>query len=60
MASTFRLFGLNDSREFSKRVSEFLDIPLSKHVEFHFDDKEPYLRSDVNVRGCDVYVIQSL
>lgn len=60
MDSTFRLFGLNDSREFSGRVSEFLDVPLSKHVEFYFDDKEPYLRSDVNVRGCDVYVIQSL
>ena len=60
MDSTFRLFGLNDSRDFSSRVSEFLDAPLSKHVEFHFDDKEPYLRSDVNVRGCDVYVIQSL
>ena len=60
MDSTFRLFGLNDSREFSRRVSEFLDVSLSKHVEFHFDDKEPYLRSDINVRGCDVYVIQSL
>ena len=60
MDSTFRLFGLNDSREFSGGVSEFLDVPLSKHVEFYFDDKEPYLRSDINVRGCDVYVIQSL
>lgn len=57
---TLRIFGLDGSRVFAEKVADFLDIPLSKHVEKCFDDHEPYLRSEVNVRGCDVYVIQSL
>lgn len=41
-------------------MARYLDLPLSKHVEKYFADKEAYVRSDVNVRGCDVYVISSL
>ena len=56
----FRLFGFNGSRAFAHRVARYLDVPLSGHVERYFSDGEPYVRSDVNVRGCDVYVIASL
>lgn len=56
----FHLFGLDGSRRFAQRVARYLDVPVSTHVEHHFPDKEPYIRSDVNVRGSDVYVIQSL
>ncbi|WP_166828762.1 ribose-phosphate diphosphokinase [Thalassoroseus pseudoceratinae] len=56
----FRLFGLDGSRVFAQHVSRFLDEPVSSHVEQHFEDTEPYIRSNVNVRGCDVYVISSL
>lgn len=54
------LFGLDGSRRFAQRVARYLDIPVSRHVEHYFDDKEPYVRSDVNVRGSDVYVLTSL
>ena len=42
------------------QVASHLDQPLSPHVEKRFPDGESYLRSDVNVRGGDVYVIYSL
>ena len=58
--NNFRLFGMEGSKKFSKKVAQFLDVPLSSHVEYYFSDKEPYIRSDVNVRGCDVYIICSL
>lgn len=58
--NNFRLFGLDGSRRFAQRVAWYLDVPLSKHVEKYFSDKEAYVRSDVNVRGSDVYVISSL
>ena len=58
--NSFRVFGLDGTRHFAQRVARYLDEPLAKHVEYYFDDKEPYVRSDVNVRGCDVYVISSL
>lgn len=60
MNSNFRLFGMEGSKDFAKQVANHLDIEVSKHIEEYFADREPYLRSDVNVRGCDVYVIQSL
>lgn len=58
--NNFHVFGLDGSRRFAQRVAKYLDVPVSKHVEDYFDDQEPYIRSDVNVRGCDVYVITSL
>lgn len=58
--NNFRLFGLNGSEKYAKQVAKYLDTPLSPHAEYFFSDKEFYVRSDENVRGCDVYVISSL
>lgn len=55
-----KIFGLSSSKKFAKEVADYLDVELSEHVESNFQDKESYCRSIVNVRGCDVYVIQSL
>lgn len=60
MNNNFRLFGLNATKAFAESVANNLDVSLSKHIEDYFADRECYLRSDVNVRDCDVYVIQSL
>jgi len=53
------IFGIGD-KNFAKDVASQLDLNLAHHTEFYFDDKEPYIRSDVNVRGCDAYVVSSL
>lgn len=54
------LFGLNGSKTYADEVAGFLDIKVSSNKEQHFDDGESYLRSDVNVRNADVYVIAGL
>ena len=48
------------SKPFAKKIADHLDIELSEHEEHVFEDGEVYLKSNQNVRGCDVYVIVSL
>jgi ribose-phosphate pyrophosphokinase len=55
-----RLFGMKGTRTFALQVAQHLDTELSLHTEDYFADNECYVHSDVNVRGYDVFVIQSL
>ena len=55
-----KIFGLDSSRDYAAKVASELNIPLSSKVEDFFEDGEATLRSDVNVRGQDVYVVGSL
>ncbi len=55
-----KLFSLNTSRDFGERVAKHLGIALSPHEERDFEDGEHKTRPLVNVRGQDVFVIQSL
>ena len=54
------LFALNTSRDFGEKVSAHLSLPLRAHEERDFEDGEHKARPLVNVRGQDVFVIQSL
>lgn len=54
------LFALNASRGFAAGVSRHLGIPLAGHEERDFEDGEHKSRPLINVRGKDVFVIQSL
>ncbi len=54
------LFALNASQDFGERVAAGLGISLSAHEEREFEDGEHKSRPLVNVRGRDVFVIQSL
>lgn len=55
-----RIFGLGDSKEFADQVCAHLAIRRTDHREEMHDDGEPYLLSSENVRGCDVFIIESL
>ncbi len=55
-----RLFALEASREFGGRVAAALGIPLAAHEEREFEDGEHKTRPLENVRGRDVFVVQSL
>jgi ribose-phosphate pyrophosphokinase len=57
---TLRLFALSESRTFGERIGTALDSPLSAHEERDFEDGEHKTRPLENVRGCEVFVIQSL
>lgn len=58
--NNLRLFALGASHKFGLEVASHLDIELSLHQEERFSDGEQYLRALCNVRGKDVFVIQSL
>jgi ribose-phosphate pyrophosphokinase len=54
------LFALNATRAFGERVAARLNIPLSAHEEREFEDGEHKSRPLVNVRGKNVFIMQSL
>jgi ribose-phosphate pyrophosphokinase len=55
-----RLFALSETQAFAARVSAALGVALSQHEERAFEDGEHKTRPMENVRGKDVFVLQSL
>lgn len=55
-----RLFALNASRAYGEKIAGQLGMSLSAHEERDFEDGEHKSRPLVNVRGRDVFVVQSL
>ncbi|TAK61210.1 ribose-phosphate pyrophosphokinase [Methylobacter sp.] len=55
-----RLFALSESRALGESISAALGLSLSAHEERDFEDGEHKIRPLENVRGNDVFVIQSL
>ena len=60
MTRDLSLFALDASRDFGERIAGHLGIALSGHEERAFEDGEHKARPLVNVRGRDVFVVQSL
>ncbi|MDP4252259.1 MAG: ribose-phosphate pyrophosphokinase [Bacteroidota bacterium] len=54
------LFALNSSRDFGEAVALELDMSLGEHEEVEFEDEEHKCRPLENVRGRNIFVIQSL
>jgi ribose-phosphate pyrophosphokinase len=54
------LFALHTSHQFGDQVARGLGLSLSPHDEREFEDGEHKVRSLANVRGRDVFVLQSL
>jgi len=54
------LFALGASHAFGSSLASALDLSLSPHEERGFEDGEHKARPLVDVRGADVYVVQSL
>ncbi len=52
------LTGMANQR-LAQAVADYLDAPLTKAVVKHFPDSEVFVTIDENVRGQDVFVIQS-
>ena len=54
------IFALNAGRAYGEAVAAALSVPLAAHEEREFEDGEHKARTLTNVRGRDVYVVQSL
>jgi ribose-phosphate pyrophosphokinase len=55
-----RLFALRATDGLGREIAEALALPLAAHEERDFEDGEHKTRPLDNVRGADVYVVQSL
>lgn len=55
-----QLFALKSTEDWGRSVAKHLHIPLSLHEEREFEDGEHKIRSLENVRGRDVFVLNSL
>ena len=55
-----RLFALTPGEGLGARIAASLNVPLARHEERQFEDGEHKARSLENVRGRDVFVIESL
>jgi len=60
MGHGMHLFALQATGDLGTRVASALGVELSAHEERSFEDGEHKTRPLVNVRGADVYVVQSL
>ena len=54
-----KLFAGNSNPALSERICEILEIPLGKMMAGRFSDGEIRVEIDENVRGADVFLIQS-
>ena len=54
-----KLIAGNSNRPLAEAISGYLDVPLSKATVRHFSDMEVFTEILENVRGQDVFVIQS-
>src|SRR3954453_11865654 len=54
-----KLLAGNSNRMLAQAVSDHLDVPLTKAQVKRFPDNEVWVTIDENVRGEDVFVIQS-
>ncbi|MCA1408343.1 ribose-phosphate pyrophosphokinase [Ensifer sp. IC3342] len=55
-----RIFALNTSQDFGRKVALAVGVPIDEHEERDFEDGEHKTRPLVSVRGEDVYVLQNL
>ena len=55
-----KLFALNSNPELAQKIADDLGVELSDTTVHHFSDGEIQINIDSSVRGCDVFVIQSI
>ena len=56
---SIKLFAGSGCPELAKRISEYIDIPLSDWEIIQFPNENLFVRLNESVRGQDVYLIQS-
>ena len=60
MLHPMKLIGLGGNQVLAERIAGALDTPLLETTVHHFSDGEIQVNITESVRGCDVYVIQSI
>ena len=59
MREPMKLVAGNSNRPLAEQIGQYLDLPLAKCTVRRFADMEVFVEIQENVRGADVFVIQS-
>ena len=54
-----KIFSGNSNRPLAEEICEYLNAPLGDAVVTSFPDNESFVRFNENIRGMDVYLVQS-
>lgn len=57
--SNLKVFSGRSNMPLAKEICDFMGVPLGQATVDSFPDGETYVRIDENIRGCDVFFIQS-
>ena len=58
--SELKVFSGSASREFTKKICNFLNIPVGKATALTFSEGNIYVKVEEKVRGKDVYIVQTI
>ena len=59
MMYDLKIFSGNSNRSLAEKISASLDLPLSKATVSRFSDGEIRVKIEENIRGVDIFIIQS-
>ncbi|MCL2408870.1 MAG: ribose-phosphate diphosphokinase [Oscillospiraceae bacterium] len=58
--SQIKIFSGSSNQEFTKKVCDFLKIPVNKSEVITFSEGNTYVKIGEKVRGMDVYIVQTI
>jgi ribose-phosphate pyrophosphokinase len=59
MTNKLKLFTGNSNKELAEKMGDYLGIALGDAEVYNFSDGETFININENVRGCDIFLIQS-
>jgi ribose-phosphate pyrophosphokinase len=60
MDRELKIFSGGSNPELSQKICDYLDIPMGMSTISHFPDGETFIKLDEDVRGRDIFVVQSI
>ena len=59
MTNKLKLFTGNSNKELAEKMADYLGIALGDAEVYNFSDGETFININENVRGCDIFLMQS-
>lgn len=59
MPNRLKLFTGNSNKELAEKMADYLGVPLGNAEVYNFSDGETFINISENVRGCDIFLVQS-
>jgi len=59
MSNSLKIFAGTSGKKLAEKIVDYLDIPLGDSTIKYFSDGESWVKYNENIRGCDVFIIQS-